>query len=98
MAKVVSKDVGARENGAKTWDAWKCFPACPENKLWRRPYELEDHVGEEALSSNLPLKLGLVKRITLTFFFSHLLKKHLSRIHISLCLIILPQGGKTKHH
>ncbi len=37
MAKVVSEYVGARENGARTWDAWKCFPARPKNKLWRRP-------------------------------------------------------------
>jgi hypothetical protein len=37
-------------------------------------YELEDCVGEEALNLNLPLKLGLVKRIIPTLFFSHLLK------------------------
>jgi hypothetical protein len=37
-------------------------------------YELKDHVAEEALSSNLPLKLGPIKRIIHAFFFYHLLK------------------------
>jgi hypothetical protein len=36
-------------------------------------YELEDHVRKEALSSNLLLKLGLVKRIPPTCFLNHML-------------------------
>jgi hypothetical protein len=38
-------------------------------------YELEDHVGEEALSLNLPLKLGLVRKISLASFPNHLLER-----------------------
>ncbi len=37
-------------------------------------YELEDHVGEMALSLNLLPKLGLAKITPLTNYFSHLLK------------------------
>jgi hypothetical protein len=37
-------------------------------------YELEDHVGEMALSLNLLPKLGLAKRTPLANFPSHLLK------------------------
>jgi hypothetical protein len=37
-------------------------------------YELEDRVGEEALSSNLPPKLGPIKIIFLVGFLSHLLE------------------------
>jgi hypothetical protein len=31
-------------------------------------YELEDHVGEEALNSNLPPKLGPIKKMPLQVF------------------------------
>jgi hypothetical protein len=31
-------------------------------------YELEDHVGQKALNSNLLLKLGLVKKFLLNVF------------------------------
>ncbi len=37
-------------------------------------YELEDHVGEEALSSNLPPKLGFMKIIFPIGFLNHLLE------------------------
>ncbi len=37
-------------------------------------YELKDHVGEEALSSNLPPKLGFAKITFLASFFSRLLE------------------------
>jgi len=37
-------------------------------------YELEDHVGEKALGSNLSPKLGPAKRTFLTSFLSRLLK------------------------
>jgi hypothetical protein len=37
-------------------------------------YELEDHVGQEALSLNLLPKLRLVKKIPHTCFPNHLLK------------------------
>jgi hypothetical protein len=44
-AKVMSKDVGVGENGVKTRVAQEYSPACLRSKLWRRHYELEDHVG-----------------------------------------------------
>ncbi len=34
--KMVLKDVGARENGAKTWVVWKYSLACPRIKLRKR--------------------------------------------------------------
>ncbi len=37
-------------------------------------YELEDHVGEKALNSNLTLKLGLVKKNHLASFPNRLLE------------------------
>jgi hypothetical protein len=45
---VVSKDVGVRENGARTQVAPNFSPTCPRTKLWKRHYEMENHVGEEA--------------------------------------------------
>jgi hypothetical protein len=40
----------------------------------KKNYELEDHVGEKALSSNLPLKLGPVKKKFPIHFINRLLK------------------------
>jgi hypothetical protein len=37
-------------------------------------YELKDHVRQEALNSNLLLKLGPIKKIPLVGFPNHLLK------------------------
>jgi len=37
-------------------------------------YELKDHVGEKALILNLPLKLGLIRKIPLASFPNHLLE------------------------
>ncbi len=37
-------------------------------------YELEYHVGEEAMNSNLPPKFGPIKRISLVGFFNYLFK------------------------
>jgi hypothetical protein len=39
-----------------------------EQNFGKDIYELEDHVGEEVLSSNLPPKLGLVRKILFTSF------------------------------
>jgi len=39
----------------------------------KKVYELGD-VGEKALNSNLPLKLGFTKKILLASFSNHLLK------------------------
>jgi len=59
---VVLKDVGAKENGAKTWTTWKYSLAHQGVKLWNKHLWLEDHVGEMGLSSNWPTKLGLAKK------------------------------------
>ncbi len=59
---------------------------------------MEDHVGEEALNSNLLPKLGFEGKILHASFPNHLLDNHLNQIHVSLCLVAPPQGGKTKHH
>jgi hypothetical protein len=37
-------------------------------------FDLEDHVGQKALSSDLLLKLGLIKKIPLASFPNHLLE------------------------
>lgn len=56
---VMSEDMGARENGAKVWATQKYSFACSRLKLWKirvwsfNVCKLEDHVGEEELSSNL---------------------------------------------
>jgi hypothetical protein len=42
-------------------------------------YELKDHVGQEALNSNLLLKLRPIKRIIPTCFPNHLLESVLVR-------------------
>jgi hypothetical protein len=72
--KVVLEDLGARKNDIITQSIQKnsfthLIPNCEEVV-----YELEIHVGEEALSLNLTPNLGLVKKIPLTSFPNHLLK------------------------
>jgi hypothetical protein len=70
----VSKDVGAGENSAKTQVAWEYSLACLRPKLQKGDYELEDHVGENALSLDLSPKFGLTKRIPPTSFLNCLLE------------------------
>jgi hypothetical protein len=72
--KVVSKDVNAKENGDGTIIVWEYSLHSYELNYEKDIYELEDHVWEEALSLNLPLKLGLVRKIILASFPNHLLK------------------------
>ncbi len=59
---VVSEDVGVWENGAKARVALKYSLAHPRTKLRKGVYELGDHVGEKALSSNSPPNLGITKK------------------------------------
>ncbi len=67
------EDVGVRNNGAKAQATLEYFHARLETRL-KGIYELEDHVGEEALSSNLSLKLGFIKKILHVGFPSCLLE------------------------
>ncbi len=70
---MVSEDMGVRENGVKMQVVRKySFPRL-EVKLQKNNYELEDYVGEKALSLNLLPKLRATKR-TATSFPSHLVK------------------------
>jgi len=66
-------------------------PSHPKTKLQIKRLELEDHVKEEALSLNLPPKLGLVRKIVPTSFFQLPTNKRLNRIFIFLC-----SGGPLK--
>ncbi len=62
-AKVVLEDVGVGENGAKMW-MFKNIPLHIQELNYGNLniYEQKDHVGEVALSLNLPPKLGLAKK------------------------------------
>jgi hypothetical protein len=95
---VVSKDVGVRKNGAKMRATWKYSPTCLKTKLRRRHYELEDHVGQEALNLNLLPKLGLIKKNSSCQFSQLCAKIHLSWILISLCLVGPPRRDKIRYH
>ncbi len=70
----MSKDVGVGNNGAKAWATWEYSPTHLKTKLWRRHLWAKGSCWEEALSSNLALKLGPIKKIPLASFSSHLLK------------------------
>jgi len=63
-AKVVLEDVGVGENGAKMW-MFENIPLHIQELNYENLniYELKDHVGEMALSLNLPPKLGPTKKI-----------------------------------
>ncbi len=67
---VVSKDMGARENGAKA----QVIAYTSKNQTAKNIYELGDHVGEEALSSNLWPKLRPTKKTPPISYPNHLLK------------------------
>jgi hypothetical protein len=60
--------------------------------------ELEDHVGEKGWSLNWLTKFGLAKKNSPCKFSQSLIRKCLSQICISLCLITPPRGSKTRHH
>ncbi len=53
---MLSKDVGARENGAKVQITWKYYFA--HLNYEKDVYELEGHVGEEVFNLDLLPKLG----------------------------------------
>ncbi len=63
-AKVVLEDVGVGENGAKMW-MFENIPLHIQELNYENLniYELKDHVGEMALSLNLPPKHGPTKKI-----------------------------------
>ncbi len=71
---VVSEDVGAKENGAKTQLLENILLHIQKLKCKKGTYELKGHVGEEALHSNLPPKLGPAKRIPPISFSNYLLE------------------------
>ncbi len=60
-AEVVSKDVGAKENGAKTWVVREYSPTHPKVKIWNRHI----WIGWQSLGS---------QQILFTSFPNHLLK------------------------
>ncbi len=66
--------MGVKDNGVKH----ELFDSIPLHvqglNCGEGVYELEDHVGEEALSSNLPLELRPIKIIPLVDFLNRLLK------------------------
>ncbi len=50
-------------------ELFECIPMHDQRLNYRGNIcELEDHVGEKGLSSNWPMKLGLVKKIFLQVF------------------------------
>ncbi len=71
---MVLEDVGVGENVAKMCVTWEYSLAHPRINCREGVYELEDHVGQEALNSNLLLRFGHVKRIPFIDFPNYLLE------------------------
>jgi hypothetical protein len=72
--KVMSKDVDAKKMVLGR-ELFKNIPLHIYELICEKCiYELEDHVGEEALSLNLSPKLELIRKILLASFPNHLLK------------------------
>jgi hypothetical protein len=73
-AKVVTEDVGAQKMVRKH-KLFKNIPLHIEKLNYKKNiYELEKHVGEEALSLNLLPKLGATKKIPLVSLLNYLLE------------------------
>jgi hypothetical protein len=92
-AEVVSKDVGAEENGAKVWITWKYSLTQPKVKClwiwkpcWGKGMELELVDKTWAPQKNSSYK-----------FSQSPTTKRLNWICISLCPVTLPRGGKVRH-
>ncbi len=60
-------------------------------KCGENVYELEDHVGHEALNSNLLAKLGLIKIIPLACFSNRILKTCKLNLHF-----LIPNGPPSR--
>jgi hypothetical protein len=71
----VLKDVGVGENGAKMWVVRNYSLAHPRIKLWKfKHLWAKGAVGEVALSLNLPLNPGPIKKTPFVSFPSCLLE------------------------
>jgi hypothetical protein len=71
-AKVELEDMGARENGAKVRIVQK-YSLAFQKLIYKGVYELDDHVGEEALKLGSLLRFGPKKRTHPTSFPNYLL-------------------------
>jgi hypothetical protein len=71
---VISKDVSAKEYSIRAWTFESIILYIQELNYEKNIYELEYHVGEKALNSNLSPKFGPTKRIPLKSFLNYLLK------------------------
>jgi hypothetical protein len=93
---MVSKDASVGKNGAKMQVVQDYSLPCLRTKLWRRYLWTKDQVGEETLNSNLPPKLGLVKRIIPTCFPNYLLEN--AWIKFVFPYALLPHHKGTKQN
>jgi len=95
---VMSKNVDARENGAKVRVVRKYCHTYPRAKLRSKHLWVGGSCWEKKIKLKLATKTWACKKNSSYKFSQSLTIKCLSRIHISLCLVIPPQRGKTKHH
>jgi hypothetical protein len=88
----VLEDVGVRENGAKHELLENVSLHVQELNYRENFYELEDHVGEEALSLDLPLKFGPIKKFVLHFLLITYLKTLKSNPHFLMPYCLATKG------
>jgi hypothetical protein len=95
--KVVLKDVGVGENGAKTWAAQKYSLTWPKVKLHNKRLWVGGLCWGKGMEVELVDKTCACKNTPHASFPSHL-RKRLNQICVSLCLVTLPRGGKVRHY
>ncbi len=92
--KVVSKDVGAKENGNRAWTPWKYYPAHPRIKLWKMHIWPRISCWGRSIEVKLTTKVWSYKKNSSCRFSQLPLKKCLSWIHFSLCQVAPLEGAK----
>ncbi len=95
---LVSEDVGVGKNGAKTRATQEYLPTHPRAKLWNRCLWVEGSCWGKRIKLELVNKASVCKKKSSCMFSQSLARKCLSWMHVSLCPIAPPRGGKTKHH
>jgi len=91
-AEVVSEDVDVGNNGVRAQIAWTYLLHVQGLNYGEGVFEPKGHVGEEALSSNLSLKLRPIKTNPLVCFRSRMVKNAWVGFAFPYALLPLHEG------
>ncbi len=91
----VLEDMDVKENGHKTWVAWKYSSTRPWIKLWKKCLRTKGSCWGRSIELKLVAKAWAHKKKFTYKFSQSLVRKCLNQICISLFLIASSRKGKT---